>query len=331
MIPKRIFYVWGSNEPKKRDVLACMQSWRQLCPEYKIIEINEDSVEYFDFQKELQSNEWFNAVYHKRMWAFVADYIRIKVLHDHGGIYLDTDVTVLKNFDDFLHETAFVGMQDNAIDGKYDHVEPAILGAQKHNKVLKCILDIYTNDIWNIPIYTMPDLFSFALEKLYSSEVKQFSPRSNQIPIDYPDIKIYPEKVFIPLRYREEFTPECITSETHTIHWWGASWIKPDILNFLQHKSKDIKPLNGYYCKMYLFGFIPFIKAFISKNQIRIARWLTFYVVRDNESSKSNYSVVFELKLLKKIPILRIESKEHGKKKKYYLFGIYLIKTTQNL
>ncbi len=196
MIPKRIFYVWDANESKKRDVLACMQSWRQNCPDYEIVEINENSVDYFDFQKELQSNKWFRTVYQKNMWAYVADYIRVKVLFDHGGIYLDTDVTVLKNFDNFLSDKAFIGMQDNSTDGKFDQVEPAILGAQKFNKLLRLVLDIYETDIWKLPIYTMPDLFFYALKKLYPDAILKFSPRTEQKIIEYPDIKIYPEKIF---------------------------------------------------------------------------------------------------------------------------------------
>ena len=116
MIPKRIFYVWGVNDPKKRDVLACMQSWRQNCPDYEIIEINEKSKKYFDFQKELTNNKWFKTVYERKMWAYVADYVRIKTLYENGGIYLDTDVTVIKKFDKFLNDPAFVGMQRNNIE-----------------------------------------------------------------------------------------------------------------------------------------------------------------------------------------------------------------------
>ena len=78
MIPKRIFYVWGINDEKKRDVQVCIQTWRQYLPDYEIIEINENSKEYFDFQKELQNNKWFKTVYERKMYAFVADYIRVK-------------------------------------------------------------------------------------------------------------------------------------------------------------------------------------------------------------------------------------------------------------
>ena len=97
-VPKRIFYVWGANEKKRRDVDLCILSWLEKCPEYEIIEINENSVEYFNFKKELESNLWFRVVYENKLYAYIADYIRVKVLYDYGGIYLDTDVSTLKNF-----------------------------------------------------------------------------------------------------------------------------------------------------------------------------------------------------------------------------------------
>lgn len=222
-IPKRIFYVWGVNDPKKRDVLACIQTWRTACPDYEIIEINEDSKKYFDFQKELQTNKWFKAVYDQHMWAYVADYVRIKVLYANGGIYLDTDVSTIKPLDKFLSDPAFVGIQDNATDGKGDYVEPAILGAQQGNKLLKFILDFYSQDIWNLPIYTMPQIFEHAFHALYKTA--PYPKKSKQKIIKYPDIHLYPEDVFIPFRFYEKFDPKCIKTGTHTIHWWGGELV----------------------------------------------------------------------------------------------------------
>ncbi len=326
MIPKRIFYVWGANEPKKRDVLACMLSWRQNCSDYEIIEINENSKQYFDFQSELKSNRWFKTVYEKKMWAYVADYIRIKVLYDNGGIYLDTDVSVLKNFDNFLNDPAFVGMQDNAVDGKRDIVEPAILGAKKHNKVLEFIMKIYEKDIWRIPIYSMPDLFDFAFRKLYS--VQKFKNRAEQKVVEYPDIKVYPERTFIPFRFREKFTPNCIDSRTHTIHWWGASWFKPEILSFLKYKHKSLQVVqsNGYYRWIYLFCAIPVLKVFIEEDKIKISGFTVLSIEKGNHLSKSGYLLDYEVRLFGRIPLFRSMIKGTENKRKYSLMGIPLLK-----
>ena len=158
-IPKRIFYVWGANERKPRDVLACIQSWRQNCADYEIIEINELSKNYFNYQEELKNNSWFRTVHNMKMWAYVADYVRIKVLYDNGGIYMDTDVTCVKNFDDFLNLPAFVGMQNER------YVEPAILGSVEGNQLLEKILNYYKQDVWNNPPTTMPEIFELFLQR----------------------------------------------------------------------------------------------------------------------------------------------------------------------
>lgn len=270
MIPKRIFYVWGVNDPKRRDVLACIQTWRTICPDYEIIEINEDSKKYFDFQKELKSNKWFKTVYDQHMWAYVADYIRIKVLYENGGVYLDTDVSVVKPLDKFLKDPAFVGIQDSEADGVNDFVEPAILGAQKGNKVLKTILDFYEEDIWKEPIYTMPQLFRYTFNKLYT--VKPYPVRSKQKLIKYKDINVYPEGTFIPFRCRETFDPKCVTKDTYTIHWWGASWYRPEVLQFLEHKHDT--PLDQIDTRKVIMKADRYCLPGTDKTLIRVEQYL---------------------------------------------------------
>ena len=284
MIPKRIFYVWGANDPKKRDVSVCIQTWRQTMPDYEIVELNENNKKYFDYEKELKENKWFRTVYENKMWAYVADYIRIKVLYEHGGIYFDTDVSAVKPLDKFLKDKCFVGMQDSITDGASDYVEPAILGAQKGNKFLKFILDIYNEDIWKLPIFTMPELFFYGINELYKGDVKPFGPRDKEKIIKYSDITIYPEGVFIPFRVRDNFSPDCITKNTYTIHWWGGSWCKPEIWHFLQNKhliplSKFNMPLNimvNEHRYTLPFSKKTIIKTKIYENETRI---ILFHII----------------------------------------------------
>lgn len=283
MIPKRIFYVWGVNDPKKRDVLACMQSWRQVCSDYEIIEINEKSKKYFNFQKELENNKWFKTVYERKMWAYVADYVRIKTLYENGGIYLDTDVTVIKKFDEFLNDSAFVGMQRNNIELDEDYVEPAILGAQKGNKFLKNILDFYEDGIWKEPIFTMPQIFQ---KFLNLENCKSFGAKSEQNIIRLNDIVVYPEKYFIPFRYQEEFSPECVEKETHTIHWFGGSWVNPGVLFFLMNKHlpnqqlKDANKKLQNIWRLKIFKLIPLLKIVIQESKINVYLFNFIKIIR---------------------------------------------------
>ncbi len=307
MIPKRIFYVWGVNDPKKRDVLACMQSWRQVCPNYEIIEINEESKEYFNFEKELSANRWFKTVYERKMWAYVADYIRLKVLYEHGGIYLDTDVTVLKPFDNFLNDPAFVGMQRNNIEQDQDYVEPAILGSQKRNNFIKELIDFYDKGIWEEPIFTMPEIFQKFLKK---ANCPLFGAKKDQSKIELENIHIYPEKYFIPFRYQETFTPECVEAETHTIHWFGGSWTDPEIVYFLMNKHKKDFNLSIHnknikeVWRLNLIKLIPLLKIIKTKEWVLILlfSFFPFLLIKNNQ--------VF---LFKIIPFIKIKLKRSAK------------------
>ena len=238
-IPRRVYYVWGANEPKREEVLKCMRSWEQYLPDYDIVEINDESTKYFNFAHELETNRWFRTVYERKMWAYVADYIRMKALYENGGIYFDTDVSVVKNMDEFLTNTAFVGIQSSSKDGSGDWVEPAICGAQKGNEFIGKIVSFYDKLIWKEPIYTMPHLFDYYLRDY---NIFPFPIKSKQEIIKLPDITLYPERYFIPYRFREEYKPECIEDDTHTIHWWGSSWVKPHIQYFLQNKHLHKNP-----------------------------------------------------------------------------------------
>ena len=235
-IPKRIFYVWGAEEKKTRDVNLCLLSWRREMPDYEIIEINEKSVEYFDFQKELKNNAYFKAVYDRKMYACATDYIRLKVLYEHGGIYFDTDVFALKSLDEFLDEPAFTGIEGNTVDTDYDWVEPAILGAQKGNAFIKEVLDFYNKEIMHTPLSMLPEIFMIYLKKFYG--IDKFPSKQAQEIIKLKDITLYPEKYFIPYRFNQEFHFDCIEPETHTIHLWGASWNNSYVRFFQAHKHK---------------------------------------------------------------------------------------------
>ncbi|MBQ7126966.1 glycosyltransferase [bacterium] len=237
-IPKRIFYSWGINEPIKKDAAKCMLTWYDKLSNYEIIEINENSVEYFNFKKELKENKWFSEVYKRKMYAYVSDYIRVKVLYEHGGIYLDTDVSVLQNFDDILEAPCFVGLH-STIEGE-NLLEPAILGAQKNNTFIKKALDFYDESIWKEHVYIIPQIFKLILENKYGNF--ECLPKNKQEIVKYDDIWIYPESYFVPFHSNQLFTFKCIEDNTHTIHWFNGSWCKDDIFYFLDNKHRI--PLN---------------------------------------------------------------------------------------
>ncbi|MBS5431255.1 MAG: hypothetical protein KHX75_09285 [Lachnospiraceae bacterium] len=105
MIPKIIHYCWFGRGKKSDLILKCIDSWKKYCPDYEIIEWNEDNfdVDFCDYSRD---------AYQAKKWAFVSDIVRLKVLYDNGGIYLDTDVELHSNFDDLLQYDAWFAQDD---------------------------------------------------------------------------------------------------------------------------------------------------------------------------------------------------------------------------
>ena len=81
-IPKILHYCWFGGAPKPKNIQNCIRSWKKYCPDYEIIEWNEQN---FDVSQSLYTRQAYDA----RRWAFVADYARLKILYEQGGIYMD--------------------------------------------------------------------------------------------------------------------------------------------------------------------------------------------------------------------------------------------------
>ena len=136
-IPKKIHYVWVGKNPKPKDIQKCIKTWGKNLKDYKIKEWNETN---FD----INSHPFCKAAYKAKKWAYVSDYIRAYAIYHEGGIYLDTDVLILDNFDKYLCHQAFVGFENK------DHPFTAVFGARKHHPLIKKILDYYNNlDAYN--------------------------------------------------------------------------------------------------------------------------------------------------------------------------------------
>ena len=129
-IPKKIHYVWVGGGEKPETIKKCMNTWKKHLGEYEIIEWNENN---FD----IEAHPFAKEAYKRKKWAFVSDYIRAYVIHEQGGIYLDTDVIVLDDLKKYLNHRAFVGFENQ----KYPFT--AVFGAEKGHPFLKDMLQLY--------------------------------------------------------------------------------------------------------------------------------------------------------------------------------------------
>lgn len=132
MIPKVIHYCWFGGNPKSELIEKCIASWKQYCPDYEIIEWNE-------YNFDVNALAYTADAYAAKKWAFVSDYARLKVVYDHGGIYLDTDVLLHHSLDDTLQYNCWLASDD------VRYVNTGMgFGAIKGHHLIGTIMDAYT-------------------------------------------------------------------------------------------------------------------------------------------------------------------------------------------
>lgn len=131
-IPKLLHYIWVGGEPLPDTVIAMLDTWKKFCSDYQIIRWDENNFDIF-------RNRYAAEAYSERKWAFVSDYIRLSVLYEHGGIYMDTDVEVLRPLDRFLHHQFFSGFENETM------YPTAIMGAEPKNAYVQYLLKEYDN------------------------------------------------------------------------------------------------------------------------------------------------------------------------------------------
>lgn len=143
MITKTIHYCWFGRGELPEKAKQCIESWKNFCPDYEIKEWNEDN---FD----MNSCAYVKEAYEAKKWAFVSDYARFEILYKYGGLYFDTDVELVKSFDDIVSKGTFMGLQPGkkAVHGMEYEVNPGLgLGSEPGVEVFKEIIGFTINYI----------------------------------------------------------------------------------------------------------------------------------------------------------------------------------------
>lgn len=133
-IPHVIHYCWFGGKAKPDSVLKCIESWKKYCPDFEIKEWNESN---YDVHK----HPYMEKAYLNHRWAFVSDYARLDIMYENGGIYLDTDVEVIKDLSPLCKCSGYIGFEtnDKVNDGQG-------FGCVAHLPVIKEMLDCYEGD-----------------------------------------------------------------------------------------------------------------------------------------------------------------------------------------
>ncbi len=209
MIPKKIHYCWFGGNPLPELALKCIESWRKFLPDYEIIEWNEQN---YDVHKIPYISQAYNA----KKYAFVSDYARFDILYEHGGLYFDTDVEVIKELDEILAKGPFAGVE---VPGKL--AAGLGLAIPAASPIYKEILDSYQAssfllDDGSLNLYTVVDRVSEIFYKYGFNTDEKIQCVSN--------IFIYPSEYFCPKNVQTGILN--ITDNTYTIHHYDASWIE---------------------------------------------------------------------------------------------------------
>jgi hypothetical protein len=216
MIPNTIHTIWLGKKPKPALETKCLKSWQKYCPNFEIIEWNEDN---FD----LTANLYCKQAYQHKIWAFCSNYMRLYILYHHGGIYLDTDCEILKPLDEFyLTLPAVIGFSGFTIGTGF-------IAAEKGNSWIKKMLDWYEDNPLikdGIPDTTrICDVMFKVTQEMYPDF--QINNREQH----YECVTIYPNEYFFgqdPYKWRG------ITKNTYIYHHGSKSWRKRNVVQIFR-------------------------------------------------------------------------------------------------
>jgi hypothetical protein len=279
-IPKIIHYCWFGGKALPPLALKCIESWKKYCPDYEIIEWNESN---FD----LDYNIYVKEAYKEEKWAFVSDVARLYAVYVHGGIYLDTDVEIIKPIDNFLDSSMFIGFEKDSIllelmnnnmnvytenDDIFSKYRNSILaspkndtqintglgfGAEKKFHIVKKMLELYNNISFknhngscNILPCTVYNTMIMQQEGFIMNDVQQ----------TINNVTVYPKDYFCPKDYNTRIIN--ITENTHTIHHFEGSWLtagQKEHAIIAEYKNKYGKKLGVIY--MLLRQFAIYVEA----------------------------------------------------------------------
>lgn len=223
-IPKVIHLIWFGNSQKNKLIQECILSWKQTMSDWEIREWNEST---YDLTK---TPSWVQKAHAEKKWAFVSDYARIDILHQEGGVYLDTDMYMLKSLNPFCIHSFFIAKEDEV------YLSAGVIGSIPHHPFIQAVLEQYTKIETLVPIpkilthvYTqMPPIDGLILEK------NTFYPFSQET--------------------ISRFNRKNALSESYGVHMWNYSW-GPWYAHILHtfpiyHRLKRI--LDGLGIKRYL-------------------------------------------------------------------------------
>lgn len=226
MIPNTIHYCWFGRNPKPALAMKCIESWKKYCPDYEIIEWNEDN---FDISA---CPLYVRQAYELKKWPFVTDYVRLKVVYDHGGIYMDTDVELKKTLDSLLHYRAYFGFEE----GKYIATGLGF-GAAEGAEILEELMQDYRE----IPFVLSDGTLDRTPCPRRNTEVflRWGLKQDDRWQILRDEILILPTIYLCPIDYETRLMKR--SRKTISVHWFAAAWLTEEEKRQRDARQKTVR------------------------------------------------------------------------------------------
>ena len=249
MIPKIIHYCWFGRNPLPLEAQKCILSWQKHCSDYEIKEWNESN---FD----INSCRYVNEAYKAGKWAFITDYVRLYVMVNYGGVYMDTDVELIKPIDEFLKLRAFSGFEGNC------SISTGIMGCEKGFPLFAELLHDYDkrNFINEDGTYDL----TTNVETITKICITHGLVMNNKFQT-VDGFTLYPFDYFC----AKDFTDGLVkaTENTHAIHHFAGSWVNKSMRKSIKIARWFIKKF-GYDLGYTLGRFFNFPFRVLSKFEI---------------------------------------------------------------
>jgi len=231
LIPKKIHYFWFGGNPKNELIEKCMASWKKYAPDYEIIEWNESNCD-------IHECPYVEEAYERKKWAFVADYFRLKVIYEHGGIYVDTDVEFTNEISILRLNSTFFGFETK------NAVNACIFGSIPGTKIVKELLDSYQKDSFIRKDGSMNTSYTIVtrLTKLLVEKYELKLNGKKQVLKD--DIAIYPTNVLL----LDMYDGNNLTQHHYDASWWdvkeGCTSYKYEVLKDFFTSQNDFQGIS---------------------------------------------------------------------------------------
>lgn len=220
-IPKILHYCWFGGKPKPPLAEKCIRSWRKFCPDFEIREWNESN---FDLE---QVPAYVRQAYEAGRWAFVTDYVRLRALTEVGGVYLDTDVEIVRPLDPFLKHEAFAGFEH------LERVQTGVLACRNGFPLFQEFLAYYDTAVFRRPDGSMDTTTNVEiLTGICRKKGLVFNDAFQVV----DGLAVYPREVFCPVDYDTMKLKK--TRKTVTIHWFSGSWQTQEDLRILEEERR---------------------------------------------------------------------------------------------